>query len=161
MLELVTAWSTLILAVVSSVALVIAAVQIAENRRGSRLNATLEMLSEAAAAEESFRYFDQNSDQRINRDQCLGFFLQNVERRDDSVSRYFLGNLYALVNLTEHVGTLAKARIIDLPLFLRSQSYNVLSSYFVLEPVLMQLAKDELLMFEEYRHLSDPSSHLL
>ena len=50
MLELVTAWSTLILAVVSSVALVIAAVQIAENRRGSRLNATLEMLSEAAAA---------------------------------------------------------------------------------------------------------------
>ena len=73
-----------------------------------------------------------------------------MERQDDPVSRYFLGNLYALVNLTEHVGTLAKARIIDLPFFCEVRATMFCLRTFVLEPVLMQLAKDELLMFEEY-----------
>ena len=62
MLQAVTTWSTLVLAAVSSVALIVAGVQINVHRRLSRVNTALRAMAEGQALELTFRYFDHGPD---------------------------------------------------------------------------------------------------
>lgn len=153
---MITAWSTLVLAAASAIALIVAVFEIAENRRISKVKATLSAMADCEALETTFRYFDNGPDLKKCRGSCSTFFETSVRGKRGPDSSYFLERVYRLVDLSERIGALTDERVINLPLFLRltGQGYNLLASYFILEPVLMELAKDELLLFEQYRKLA-------
>ena len=89
--QAITTWSTLVLALVSAIALVVAVVQITENRRVSRVNATLSAMLDGEALEQTFRFFDNGRDLKENRIKCYEFFQANVRGQSSTVSRYFHG----------------------------------------------------------------------
>jgi hypothetical protein len=74
--------------------------------------------------------------------------------RDTLRERKLRDRILAVTNFLERVSTLIEKKVVNGPLFLGSQDYNIVAPYYVLEPILQDLHKHEGFDFDDARTLA-------